>query len=175
MINDLPELKQKDLLFYTKLTVIVKYLPKIMNKMIKDNPNKDVKDIAIDLLKESIVNLKDKSKEKIYIILKSSVEKGMSYKTYKKLIEIKLKRKKEENKLFNDNDKIEDFFVKNKLISETFNKLKEDSLINEEIKNDTRIAINNYIGNMLSKEEIKLVRRKKWKKGNLSLYQAHQE
>jgi len=161
MINDLPELKQKDLLFYTKLTVIVKYLPKIMNKMIKDNPNKDVKDIAIDLLKESIVNLKDKSKEKIYIILKSSVEKGMSYKTYKKLIEIKLKRKKEENKLFNDNDKIEDFFVKNKLISETFNKLKEDSLINEEIKNDTRIAINNYIGNMLSKEEIKLVRRKK--------------
>ena len=161
MINDLPEIKYKDLLFYTKLTVIVKYLPKIMNKSLNDNPSKDVTDITIDLLKESKINLKDKSKEKIYIILKSSIEKGMSYKTYKKLIELKLRRKKEERQLFNDNDKIEYFLVKSQSINEIFNKLKEENILNEEIKKDTKKAINDYIDNMLTKDEIKLVRRKK--------------
>ncbi len=162
MISELNIEKRKDLLFYAKLKIIIQYLPKIIAKIQQETPNKDIEEIYLELIKESKIRLSDNAKEKVLVLLKgSTLKKSMSYKTYKKYIELKLKKKKSEKKLFQDNNKLENFFVSSKTLSNGLNELKKDEELNMEIKKATAEAIKEYIDGMLSIEEIRLVRRKK--------------
>lgn len=162
MINDLEESKKKDLLFYTKLTIMVKYLPDIMNKIKIENKEKNDIDIIASLIKETKVKLSRREIAKLEVILDNSLKgrKGMQYKTYKKMLELKLKRKKEQQKPFQDNDRIELFLISSLQLLQGFNKLKEDQIINRKIKEDTAITMKNYINGMLTLEDIKVLRRK---------------
>lgn len=162
--ENISPMRTKDIVFYINLTITLKYLPKILAKLSKEN-NITTNDTLFETINSGVENIRPlRPYERKYLtnILSSATKKGMNYKKFKLFQEKRLLSKATTAKIlpnkiyYYEEDTYQIYFAFNQVLSNTIGSMmQENEELRENISKEIDSLYYHYKELMISESKVR--------------------